>query len=190
MTRHIVLLALITLLSSGCAAPVFVAGTAAGASVASDRRSAGAVVEDQAIEFKATKAINDDLQLPQNIHVSVTSFNGFVLLTGQVPDHATRDYLSDLIGKIGKIRRLHNELALDQPTSMMTRSHDAWLTTKVKSALLGAEDINGIQIKVVTENGVVYLMGVVTPAEGQSAAAAAQKVSGVKGIVKVFEYPE
>lgn len=189
-TRLPILPATLVLLSmlQGCAAPVFVAGAASGISVAQDRRSAGAIVDDQSIELKAGKILHGDERLPQDLHVVATSYNGVVLLTGQAPDTATRKYLAHRIRKIDKVRRVHNEITLGAPTSMTARSRDTWLTAKVKSNLLRTEGVNGIQVKVVTENEVVFLMGIVTREEGRIAALTAQRTGGVKGVVKVFEY--
>jgi osmotically-inducible protein OsmY len=169
-------------------APVIVAGAATGASVANDRRTAGTVLEDQTIEVKASNAIQSDEALSKAVHVSVTSFNNIVLLTGQAPTRELRDRVVNHVRDIEKIRRIHNEISIEEPTSFKTRSNDTWITTKAKSTLLGAKGLEATHIKVVTENGVVYLMGLVTRQEGDTAAKTVQQVTGVRRVVKVFEY--
>lgn len=178
---------LILLSLNGCA-PVIVAGAATGASVANDRRTAGTVLEDQSIELKAASAIQGDESLAKSVHVSVTSFNNIVLLTGQAPTRALRNRVLNHINDIEKVRRIHNEIAIEEPTSFKTRSSDTWITTKTKSTLLGAKGLEATHVKVVTENGVVYLMGLVTHEQGNTAAKTVQQVSGVQRVVKVFEY--
>ena len=175
------------LLLQGCA-PAFVAGTASGISLAVDRRTMGTIVEDQSIEIKAAKFIHTDSSFADTIHVVATSFNNVVLLTGQAPNKITRNKIVQRIKKIEKVRRVHNEIIIAIPTTLKTRTNDTWLTTKFKRKLLGQDGINGLQIKVVTENSVVFLMGIVTRHEGKLAASTAQSINGINGVVKVFEY--
>jgi osmotically-inducible protein OsmY len=176
-----------TLLVQGCA-PVLVAGAATGASVANDRRTAGTVLEDQSIELKASSAIAADEGLSKSVHVSVTSFNNIVLLTGQTPTRALRNQVLEHVRSIDKVRGIHNEISIEDPTTFNTRSNDTWITTKCKSTLLGAKGLEATHIKVLTEDGVVYLMGLVTREEGDTAAKTVQQVTGVQRVVKVFEY--
>jgi len=172
----------------GCAAPLLVAGGAAGATLANDRRTPSAFIDDQKTEARIHNLVANDKILSKDSHISVTSFNGIVLLTGQVLHQSQRDRIAALMKDQRGIKRLHNEIQVAAPTSMQSRSRDSWLTTKVKSALLRHKTLNALQVKVVTENDVVYLMGLVTRAEGSAAAAAVQQVSGVRGVIKVFEY--
>ena len=169
-------------------APVIVAGAATGASVANDRRTAGTVLEDQSIELKAANAIQADSALSKSVHVSVTSFNNIVLVTGQAPTRELRDRVLQHIHDIEKIRRIHNEISIDEPTTFKIRSNDTWITTKTKSTLLGAKGLGATHVKVITEGGVVYLMGLVTHKDGDTAAKTVQQVTGVQRVVKVFEY--
>lgn len=171
----------------GCA-PVVVAGAAAGASVANDRRTAGTVLEDQSIELKAGSAIQADEALSKSVHISVTSFNNIVLLTGQAPTRALREQVLEHVRSIDKVKGIHDEISVEDPTSFNTRSNDTWITTKCKSTLLGAKGLDATHVKVVTEDGVVYLMGLVTREEGNTAAKTVQQVTGVQKVVKVFEY--
>lgn len=183
-------LVLSCLINSACA-PVVVGGAAATTvSLAHDRRTAGSVVEDNAIKARVVSALNDDSELERNSHINVSVFNGWVLLSGETPTEAFRSRAGDIARKQEKVRRLYNELTIAAPSSMMTRSSDTWITTKVKSSLVGL-DIEGFdptRVKVVTENGTVFLLGLVYHAEANAAVAAAQKVSGVQRVVKLFEY--
>ena len=169
-------------------APVLVAGAATGASVANDRRTAGTVLEDQSIELKASGAIQADQALSKSVHVGVTSFNNIVLLTGQAPTDSLREQVLEHVRSIDKVKGVHDEISIENPTTFNTRSNDTWITTKCKSTLLGAKGLEATHIKVVTEDGVVYLMGLVTRQEGDTAAKTVQQVTGVQRVVKVFEY--
>lgn len=183
------LIALITAALSlqGCAG-VFVAGAATGASVAGDRRNAETMLEDQAIELKATNRIFADDELKHNTHINVTSVNHVVLLTGEAATKDLRKRIVHVVKGIEGIRHVHNEIAIAQPSSLASRSKDAWITTKAKSILLGSKGISGLRTKVVTERGNVYLMGLATREEGRNAAAAVKDLDGVEKVVKVFEY--
>jgi osmotically-inducible protein OsmY len=183
-------LVLSCLINSACA-PVVVGGAAATtASLAHDRRTTGSVVEDNAIKARVVSALHDDSELERNSHINVSVFNGWVLLSGETPTEAFRSRAGDITRKQEKVRRVYNELTIAAPSSMMTRSSDTWITTKVKSSLVGL-DIEGFdptRVKVVTENGTVFLLGLVYHAEADAAVAEAQKVSGVQRVVKLFEY--
>lgn len=181
---------LLNLLLQGCA-PVLLGGAATGASVAHDRRTAGSFVEDQAIEMKAATEINAQPELKRQGHLNVTSFNMIVLISGEVPSEALRQRAGEVIGRIEKVRRVHNELTIAAPTSMITRSSDSLITAKVKTSLFsvkGFENFDPTRVKVVTENGTVFLMGLLTRAEGAATAITASRVGGVQRVVKLFEY--
>jgi osmotically-inducible protein OsmY len=189
LTRFLVLMAVIicAFLVQACA-PVIVAGGATAAAVASDRRTAGAFVDDGAIEVKARKALNSDPEIGDDVHINITSLNGIVLLTGETTTGALRDRALALIRDIPGIRRIVNDVVIAEPTAFASRTHDSWITGKVKTKLLGAENLPARHVKVVTENSVVYLMGLVTRQEGELAAKTTQEVAGVARIVKLFEY--
>jgi len=183
-------LVLSCLINSACA-PVVVGGAAATtASLAHDRRTTGSVVEDKAIKVRVVSALHDDSELERNSHINVSVFNGWVLLSGETPTEAFRNRAGDIARKQEKVRRVYNELTIAAPSSMMTRSSDTWITAKVKSSLVGL-DIEGFdptRVKVVTENGTVFILGLVYHAEADAVVAEAQKVSGVQRVVKLFEY--
>ena len=174
-------------LLQGCVGAI-VAGGAAGASAATDRRTMGTIVEDQSIEIKAKRAINADGELADQARIGTTSFNGVLLLTGQAPNEDARARAADKVKDIDKVRKVHNEIVIGKPISLQTASRDTWITTKVKSMLLGAKDISANDIKVVTDNSAVYLMGLVTHAEADIASDIASRTDGVERVVRIFEY--
>ena len=182
----LILLSVITLIQ-GCAA-VLGAGAATGAAVANDRRTVGTMLDDQTIEFKVLDALRSDDDLWQQTHVNGTSVNNIVLLTGEAPTDELRQRIETLVHQIPKVRRVHNEIVIGAPSSLLTRSSDSWITGKVKTNLLTTDIQEATHIKVVTENGSVYLMGLVTQAEASRATDVARAVGGVQRVVKVFEY--
>ncbi len=121
-------------------------------------------------------------------HISVVSFNGVVLLVGQVPSETLRTRAAEVASKVKKVRQVQNALTVGPNITFGARSYDSWLTTKVKTGYGFNNDVNGQRVKVVTENKVVYLMGLVTQREGELAASSAQRTRGVTRIVKAFEY--
>jgi osmotically-inducible protein OsmY len=189
MLSGLSVLLLVTLLQ-GCAGAV-VGGAAAGASVAHDRRSAGTVVDDEIIELKAREKLFSDKELFEQTHISVTSYNNILLLSGETPTDALRSRAFSLVSGIPKVRKVHNELVLAAPSSLLTRSSDTWITTKVKTNLFNIKNIEGFdptRIKVVTENGTVFLLGIVTRQEAEAVVNASRTVKGVQRVVKLFEY--
>jgi len=189
MMRYWLALALIALAlipSAGCA-PVVVAGAAVGATLMTDKRTAAAIADDQAIELKAGGELNADEML-KDAHVSVTSYNRVVLLTGQVPTQDLRERVIAHMNTIDKVRRIHDELELGPAAAMKQHGIDSLTTAKVKSRLLGEQGLTSVHAKVVTEDGVVYLMGLAKRGEAQYVSQIVQQVDGVKRVVLVFEY--
>lgn len=171
----------------GCAA-VAVTGIAAGASAIVDRRTAGAMVEDEGIELKAVQALSVDKDLNSQTHLNVTSFNTVVLVTGEAPTEGLRNRAIDIVRNLPKVSHVHNEITVAAPSALMSRSSDTVITSKVKTKMLADSNIQGVHVKVVTENGVVYLMGILSRAEGDSASEIARQTGGVQKVVKLFEY--
>ena len=170
---------------SACA-PLLLGGAAVGsAMVVTDRRSTGTQFDDQGIELKAVNRISPIAG--DRGHVSATSYNKVVLLSGEVPDEAMRARVEQQVRSIEGVRSVVNELAILAPSSLTARSNDSLLTSKVKATLVDAKDIQASAIKVVTERGTVYLMGVVTEREAARASDLARSVSGVQKVVRVFE---
>jgi len=169
---------------SGCA-PLIVGGAmVGGVLVATDRRTTGTQIEDESIELKASRRID---QLATLGHVNVTSYNRKVLLTGEVPAEPERLRVEQAVRQIENVQAIVNELAVAGNSSMTARSNDTLLSTKVKASLVDAKDLQAQAVKVVTERGVVYLMGRVTEREATRASNLARTVSGVQKVVQVFE---
>lgn len=151
-------------------------------------RTLGNYLEDEVIETKILVNLDKASTALRTAHVGVTSYNGLVLLTGQVPSPQAREEAERVAGQIREVRKIHNELQIAGPTSAIVRSNDAYLTSRVKLQLLAERNIEGSRIKVVTENGTVHLMGLVTQAEADLAVQVVRQITGVQKIVKVFEY--
>jgi osmotically-inducible protein OsmY len=179
------LLATVTVLP-GCAALV-VAGGAAAVMTATDRRSAGAQLDDENVENRANSAIRADAAL-KGVHVNVTSFNGIVLLTGETPTAEQRDKVLAAVRGITGVKRTVNELRIAPASETAYRNNDAWLTTKVKTKLVATDSVDSSHVKVITENSVVYLMGLLKKGEAEAATNASTEVAGVHRVVKLFEY--
>jgi osmotically-inducible protein OsmY len=152
-----------------------------------DERTMAQVLEDNNIETKLTVNLPAENEAFQNSHLIVVSYNGYVLLAGQVNDAILKDTATTVARKVKGVRRIYNELEISPPTSALTRTNDAYLTTKLKSSLLTNSDIAGTHIKVVTENSVVYLMGLASAQEAEQVSRIASKVSGVHRVVPLFE---
>lgn len=189
MTRSAILLAglLLAVAVHGCA-PIIVAGAGAAAVAAHDRRTIGAFVDDQAIEVKVRNAIHADETLRKETHINITSMNGIVLLSGEAPSAESRDQVLARARTVAGIRQIANELQVAPPSTFGSRSHDTWLTTKVKTKMVRVDELDSTRVKVVTENDVVYLLGLVTQNEAELATEAARTVRGVTRVVKLFEY--
>lgn len=175
----------------GCAAPLLVAGAAAGVAgfaIIGDRRPAEVVLEDQNIEMSVARAINDDPALAKDVKVSVTSYYHVVLLTGQIPNEAARQRVLGHVGKLGKASKVHDHLEIGPTALLAQRSRDTQTTARVKSALMGQNGTPSVHVKVVTEKDTVYLMGRVKREEAERVGAIVQGVEGVKMIVLIFEY--
>ena len=152
------------------------------------RRTFGTWWDDQMVESRGAVNIKRSHEKLKDAHINVTAFNGVVLITGQVPSEELRGLSADQLKNLRKVRKVHNELEIAGPTSMVARTNDSWLTTKVKTKLGISNEAEGGRIKVITENGVVYLMGLLTRNEADAVVQLAQSVYGVQKIVKVFEY--
>ena len=142
---------------------------------------------DESIETKALVNINAADEAYDQAHLSVVSYNGFLLLVGQVPSEALKALATDVTRDLEAVRRIYNELEVGPETSAGTRTHDTWMTTQVKSKLLASSDTPGRRVKVVTENAVVYLMGLLTAAEADRSALEAAEVKSVTRVVQLFE---
>ena len=180
---------ILSALLSGCGAIM----SSAGAGPIEDdpgERTLGQQMTDESIETKATVNINAADDGYDDAHLSIVSYNGFVLVAGQVPSEALKALATDIVREIEDVRRIYNELEVGPVTGAGTRTNDTWITTQVKSKLLASSDTPGTRVKVVTENSVVYLMGLLTEEEGDRVALEAAEVSGAARVVKLFEIIE
>lgn len=169
---------------AGCA-PLVIGGAMVGSAlVAVDRRTTAAQLEDEAIELKAANRVGE---LATLAHVNATGYNRIVLLTGEAPTAADSARIEDAVRRIDNVRSVVNELAVMAPSSLGGRSNDAVITGKVKASFVDTRDLQASAIKIVTERGIVYLMGLVTEREAQRAAQVARAVPGVVKVVRVFE---
>ena len=174
---------------AGCAGFI-VGGAAASISVAHDRRAAGTVVEDQAIEFKIYSEIDQDKGLVGQSHINVTSYNNAVLLSGEIPSPEAKQSVEGIASNTDEVKQVYNELVIAAPSSLANRNADAWITTKVKSALFTIQhipDFDPSRVKVVTERGVVYLFGLLTKVEADAVIEVVRQVGGVQQVVTLFE---
>ena len=185
--RDLLLLSLVLLTPAlhGCF-PAIVAGGGAAVLMADDRRTSGTYIEDQSIEMKASRRIEEKYN--DEVHVDITSYNRFVLLAGEVPDQNIKDDIGAISLGVESVRNVQNEIAIAPVTSGSTRANDAYLTSKVKARFVTENKFQANHVKVITENSVVYLMGLVKRKEADDAAEIASTTGGVQRVVKVFEY--
>ena len=167
---------------SGCV-PLAVVGAGTTALVAGDRRTTGVYIEDENIEVKFLR-----LSGFEGTHVNATSFNLRVLLTGEVPDEAKRKWIEEQVRAIASVKDVVNEIQVAGNSSLASRGSDSVITTNVKSRMVNNSKVSPLHVKVVTEAGVVYLMGLVSPEEADGAVEVARTTSGVIRVVKAFEY--
>jgi len=184
--RHASLLALIPALAlAGCAAVVGAGGLAA-VSTLEDRRSTGTQLDDSAIESRAGTRIGE--RIGERGHINVTAFNRSVLLTGEAWDEATRAEVEKVVSEVPNVRSVTNEVQAAGLSSATSRANDTAITARVKGRFMNVQGLNPLHVKVVTEAGTVYLLGLVTEAEADKATDLARSTSGVRKVVKVFEY--
>ncbi|MEK6596089.1 MAG: BON domain-containing protein [Pseudomonadota bacterium] len=172
---------------AGCV-PMFAIGTAAGTGtyISEDRRTSGMFIEDEGIELKGSRRIYQ--QFGNTVHINVTSYNRIVLLTGEAPNATIKADIEKLMMGVDNVRKIYNEIAVAGNTSLASRSNDTLITSTVKARFLAERKFQINHVKIVTENKVVYLLGVVTRQEADNAARIASSTAGVGKVVKVFEY--
>ena len=184
--NFMLLLVIPIIVLQGCAA--IVTGGAESASIIHDRRTTGAIIDDQGIELKASYTLYVSKEIYDHSHINVTSFNGIVLITGETLTEGLKHKISAKIKAISKVRIIYNELLIGAPSALTSRGSDAWITSKIKAKLTTSENIDPFHVKVITEHGVVYLMGILTPAEADRVLDVVTKSAGVQRVIKIFEY--
>ena len=193
MTRSPLVLFLAATLAAGAVAlsgcvPLVIGAAAVGgtALVATDRRSVGAQTDDEAIELKIANVRNT--RWGDQVHINVTSYNGMVLLSGEAPDATVKSAMDEIARTTNPVKRVYNEVEVRPATPLSERTNDTYITSKVKARFVEQTAFSATHVKVVTERGVVYLMGLVRKDEGDAAARIASTTSGVVRVVKLFEY--
>ncbi|MCZ8253355.1 MAG: BON domain-containing protein [Hylemonella sp.] len=187
-TRRLPLLVLgVVLAGAGltACAPLLVGGAVVTGMSAADRRTTGSQIEDERIETRGATRLRE--HLGERVHINITSYNRQVLLTGEVPNEQDKQLAEQVVSRIENVRSITNELAVLGHSTLTQRSSDALVTGRVKANLIDAKDLNSSAFKVVTERGVVYLLGRVTPREADRATDIARRTSGVQKVVRLFE---
>ncbi|MCE2424913.1 MAG: BON domain-containing protein [Pseudomonadales bacterium] len=151
-------------------------------------RTPGGVIDDEVIETMVARRIDAADERLSRSHINVNSYDGIVLLTGQVENAELRELAESSVSEVKRIRRVHNELKIGGPISLVARTNDNWLETKVRSRLIANPEVVASRIKVVVEDGVVYLVGIVSREQADATVVVTKNVFGVQKIVKVFDY--
>lgn len=159
-----------------------------GASAVYNRHSIQKNFKDQYVTLQAYKALNVDSKKFKNANISISTFNGDVLLAGQTPEAWQSGQAEEIVKKIPDVGRVYNLMIVASPSSTLKRISDTWITTKIKAKLIASNDVDVTQLKVVTENGTVYLMGILPPSDAQAAVDLASETDGVEKVVKIFSY--
>lgn len=188
MLNKLMLLLLTSWLLQGCAAAVL-AGGATAVKSAGDPRTLGSQIDDKSIQVKVIRLLNENPETKDKGNINMTSYNGVVLLTGQVPNERVREVAAEL-SRVEGVKDVHNQLRVASEISFGTGSKDSWITTRIKSKFLADKNVSGLNIKVVTENGEVFLMGLVSQQESDRAVSLARNVDGVARVIKAFEYKD
>ncbi|WP_226571693.1 division/outer membrane stress-associated lipid-binding lipoprotein [Mangrovibacter yixingensis] len=174
------------LLLQGCVGAVVVGSAAVATKTATDPRTVGTQVDDGTLELRASNALSKNEQLKKDARVNVMAYQGKLLLTGQAPTQALSEEAKKIAMGVDGVTEVYNEIRIMQPISLGTVSMDTWITTKVRSQLLASDTVKSSNVKVTTENGEVFLMGLVTDTEAKAAADIASRVSGVKHVTTAF----
>ena len=176
----------LAILLQGCAPVLIGAGSAAAVTSLEDRRSTGTQLDDESIEVRTSNRIAD--RFGDRVHVNVTSYNRIALITGEAPDERARQEVEKIVLAVPGVRAATNDVQVAGISSYAARTNDSYLTTKVRGRLFDTKRVSPVHVKVVTEAGVVYLMGLVTEPEADEAVEIARTTGGVRKVVKVFEY--
>ncbi|URL05775.1 divisome-associated lipoprotein YraP [Avibacterium sp. 21-595] len=193
-TRNLKKLALIlgsAFLLQGCVSATvagIVGATAVATKVATDPRTVGTQVDDETLEEKVLHAINKDQQLDSEARINVVSYGGRILLIGQVPNENLKEIATGLAKGVDNVSEVYNELRVGSPISLGQISQDSWITTQIKSKLFVNSGVKATDVKVITENGEVFLMGNLTQQQADAATEVARNVAGVVKVIKVFKY--
>ncbi|HAS62996.1 MAG TPA: hemolysin [Vibrio sp.] len=177
---------LILLSSTGCAG-LFVAGAATTVNIVTDTRTTKEIWNDSNIEFEVA-GLTNKAPYQGNVRITASSYKGIVVLMGQSSTEQLLNEFEQQARKVSGVTQIHNQVRIKQPLSLGEISHDSWITTKVKSALITNDDLSAVKIKVITEGGEVFLLGYVSRQHADQAAEIARNISGVKQVIKAFQY--
>jgi len=186
--KRIIAVISLALTLQGC---IFVVGAAAGAAavaVVYDHRTIENTLQDTQLATAIADKIKTRPHLRDESHIEVTAFNNVVLLSGETPNQNWRQEAEELARSAAGNAKVYNQITIQGPTSSLTRTSDSWLTTKIKAQMLTVEDLKSSSIKVVTENGTVYLIGTVTRQQADTAVDIARQASGAQKVIKIFQY--
>lgn len=187
--RYAAPLLMVCMLLQGCAGAVMV-GAVSGAMMANDERSVKTQLDDTNTDFKITSGLLEHEDLKKQTNITGVSVNGNVLMIGQAPNSMLRDKAVKVVQDLKLGGKIHNQIRIGNPTSFTTRSNDTWVTTKVKGRMLNEKELDVTRIKVITENGEVFLLGLIHRSQAELAVDIARHTAGVRKVVKVFEYIE
>ena len=176
------------LLLQGCVAAAVVGTAAVGTKAATDPRSVGTQVDDGTLELRVSSALGKDAQIKKEARINVTAYQSKVLLVGQTPNLELASRAKQIAMGVEGTSEVYNEVRQGDPIGLGTASGDTWITTKVRSQLLASDQVKSSNVKVTTENGEVFLLGLVTEREGKAAADIASRVSGVKRVTTAFTF--
>lgn len=177
----------------GCSTVATGGAEATGLSLLHDRRTSKALAKDERIELRAALDLNSQDDTRNKCHFNITAYNGIILVSGEAPTEQLRNKIISIVRVIPDVKIVHNELTIGKPSAFSTRSYDSLITAKVKSALSKVNNLPGFdatRVKVVTESGTVFLLGLVHKKEGLVATEIARREKGVKKVLKIFEYIE
>lgn len=186
----LIIIIAIALALQGC---IFVAGAAAGAAgvaVVYDHRKLEKIVLDETIAKDATSKLRSITAIHEKSHIEITCFNQTVLMTGETTSPEIRQQAEDLVRTVPDIKRIYNQITIKAPSSSLTHASDSWITAKIKTQMLATKGLQSGTIKVVTENGIVYLMGTVTRDQAETAVDIARQVHGVQRVMKILQYTD
>lgn len=181
--------ALVLVSLQGCLATAVVGGAAVATKVATDPRTAGRQIDDETLEEKVAYNLNKDAQLKEEGRINVVAYNGKVLLIGQAPNEMAKDMAKSIAAGVEGVSKVYNEIRVGNKIGIGQISQDSWITTKIKSQLLGNASVKATEVKVITENGEVFLMGNLSESQISAAANVARETAGVRRVVRVIDYP-
>lgn len=174
----------------GCVTAAIVGGAAVATKVATDPRSTGRQIDDETLEEKVAYNLNRDAQLREEARINVVAYNGKILLIGQAPNNNVKDQAKNIAAGVNGVAHVYNEIRIGQKIGVTQIGQDSWITTKIKSQLLANAQVKATEVKVITENGEVFLMGKLSNAQINAASNVAKHTRGVVRVVKVVDYAE